>query len=127
MPTEPSRRPLWPWLAAAVAAIALAWPPETGRSLAVRSLNWIADPARELPRRPSPLAMGVDDDADVVTAHDVEEHAYESMYRGSWMGRLRLRLRDADDPLDPATERPLLIAGAALAAIAVWRLRTTVS
>lgn len=71
--------------------------------------------------------MGVDDDADVVTAHDQEEHAYESMYRGSWMGQLRLRLRDAEDPIDPATERPLLVAGAALAAIGVWRFRTTVS
>ncbi len=107
--------------------LALVWPPENSRSVAIKTINWIADPAGTLPRKPSPLAIGVDDDADVVTAHDQEEHAYESMYRESWSGRLRLRMRDAEDPLEPATERPLLIAAAALAAIGVWRLRTTSS
>lgn len=115
------RRSPWPVVAALVALLALLWPPENSRSLAVKAINWIADPRGELPRRPSPLAIGVDDDADVVTAHDMEEHAYDSMYRGSWIGRLRLRLRDAEDPLEPSTERPLLVAAAAVSA--VWLLR----
>ena len=76
----------------------------------MKTINWLADPRGDLPRRPSPLAMGVDDDADVVSAHDSEEHAYEAMYRRSWSSRLRLQLRDAEDPMEPATERPVLIA-----------------
>jgi len=117
----PGRRTPWPLVAGLVAAVALLWPPESGRSLAVKAINWLADPRGELPRRPSPLAIGVDDDADVVTAHDQEEHAYDAMYRGSWTGRLRLQLRDAEDPLEASTERPLLVAIAALAA--VWGFR----
>jgi hypothetical protein len=109
-----TRRPPWPLAAALVAVLALAWPPEQGRSVVVKAINWLADPRGELPRRPAPLARGVDDDADVVTAHDLEEHAYDAMYRESWWSRTRLRLRDAEDPLDPSTERPLLIAAAAL-------------
>ena len=119
-----SRRSPWPAIAALVAALALLWPADGGRSLAVKALNWIADPRHELPRRPSPLAIGVDDDADVVTAHDMEEHAYEAMSRGPWTGRLRLRLRDAEDPLEPATERAVLIVVGALAAGWVYRHRT---
>ena len=111
-----ARRSPWPLVAALVAALAVLWPLDRGRSLAVKTINWLADPRGELPRRPSPLAIGVDDDADVVTAHDTEEHAYEAMYRESWWSRARLRLRDAEDPLDPSTERPLLIAAAALIA-----------
>ncbi len=117
MPT--ARSTLWPLIAALVAALAVLWPPDSGKSLAVKALNWLVDPNQSLPRRPSPLAMGMDDDADAVTVHDNEEHAYESMYEGSWSGRMRLRLRDASDPLEPATERPLLIAAAAL--LAGWK------
>jgi len=121
-----ARRSPWPFVAALVAALALLWPSDNGRSLAVKAINWLADPSGDLPRRPSPLAIGVDDDADVVTAHDEEEHAYESMYRGSWTGRLRLQMRDAHDPLEPSTERPLLIAAAAVIAIFVTaRSRTS--
>ena len=105
-----TRRSPWPRLAALLAALALLWPSDGGRSVAVRTINWLADPRGELPRRPSPLAIGVDDDADVVTAHDIEERAYDAMYRDSWWSRARLRLRDAEDPIDPSTERPLLIA-----------------
>ena len=118
------RRSPWPVVAALVALLALLWPPDNGRSLVVKALNYAADPHGELPRRPSPLAMGLDDDAEAVTAHDNEEHAYESMYGGSWTGRLRLQLRDAADPLEPSTERPLLIAAAALAAVWAFRRRT---
>jgi hypothetical protein len=116
-----ARRSPWPVVAALVAALAVFWPPDGGRSLAVKAINWIADPRQELPRKPSPLAIGVDDDADIVAAHDNEEHAYEAMYRESWQGRLRLELRDAEDPLEPSTERPLLVAAAAI--IALWALR----
>ena len=115
------RRSPWPVVAALVALLALFWPPENGRSLVVKAINYAADPRGELPRRPSPLAIGLDDDADAVTAHDNEEHAYELMYRGSWTGRLRLQLRDAEDPLEPSTERPLLIVVAAVAA--VWAFK----
>lgn len=119
-----ARRSPWPRAAALIALLALLWPADGGKSVAVKMLNWIADPRHELPRRPSPLAMGVDDDADVVSAHDFEEHAYESLYQGSRIGRLRLRLRDAEDPLEPSTERPLLVAIGAIAAVWIIGRRT---
>ena len=116
-----TRKQPWPLVAALVAALAFLWPPDGGRSLAAKTINWVADPQQALPRRPSPIAIGVDDDADVVSAHDAEEHAYEAMWGRSWMARTRLRMRDAEDPLDPATERPLLVALAAIAA--AWGFR----
>jgi hypothetical protein len=111
-----ARRLPWAALAALVAGVALLWPMDSGKSVVVKTLNWLGDPRQELPRRPSPLAMGMDDDADAVTAHDNEEHAYESMRRGPWAGRVRLWMRDAEDPMDAATERVLLIAVGAMAA-----------
>jgi len=116
-----ARRSPWPVVAALIAALAVFWPPDGGRSLAVKAINWLADPRQELPRKPSPLAIGVDDDADIVAAHDNEEHAYDAMHRGPWMGRLRLDMRDAEDPLEPSTERPLLVAAAAVVAVWVFR------
>jgi hypothetical protein len=122
-----ARRLPWAALAAIVAGIALLWPMDSGKSVVVKTLNWIGDPRQELPRRPSPLAMGMDDDADAVTAHDNEEHAYESMRRGPWTGRVRLWMRDVDDPLPASTERSLLIAVAAVAAWAVLSRRQSQS
>jgi len=119
-----TRRQPWPLVAALVAALAILWPTDGGRSLAVKTINWVADPQQALPRRPSPIAIGVDDDADVVGAHDAEEHAYEAMWERSWMSRMRLRMRDAEEPLDPTTERPLLIAIGAAAVAWAFTKRT---
>jgi hypothetical protein len=115
-------RPL-PWVSLGIVAVLVifAWPPSEGRSLAVKALNWVVDPAGVLPPRPEPLAMGVDDDADVVTAHDLAENAYESLSQRSALTRLRLQLRDLSDPLSPSTERPILVILGVAGAVFVLR------
>jgi hypothetical protein len=113
----------WPLVATLAAAVALAWPPDRGPSALVRAINWIADPAGQLPRRPEPLAMGVDDDADVVTAHDTEEAAYEAMHDRSALLRARFWLRDVTDPMEPSAERPLLVAIGAVGALVAFTVR----
>ncbi|HEV3215417.1 MAG TPA: hypothetical protein VGZ27_06820 [Vicinamibacterales bacterium] len=106
------------WIAAVL--LILAWPAENG-SLARKAINRAADPFQALPRLPSPLTMGLDDDMDTVQQHDAEEAAYYTMYAGSRMGRLRLQLRDLQDPFDPSTERQVLVGLAILSALGVWR------
>ena len=103
----------------AVLAI-LAWP-EENQSLAVKALNWGVDPFQTLPRTPSPLAPGLGDDMDAVQQHDAEETAYYLMYNTSRVARLRLQLRDLKDPLDPSTERQVLVGLAILIALSIWR------
>jgi hypothetical protein len=112
-----------PWISLGVVAVLviLAWPPSEGHSLAVKGLNWLADPAGVLPPRPEPLAMGVDDDADVVTAHDLAENAYESLSERSELARVRLRLRDFTDPLNPSTERQILVIAGVVGAVVVLK------
>jgi hypothetical protein len=101
----------------------LAWP-EENQSLAVKALNWGVDPLQTLPRTPSPLAPGLGDDMDAVQQHDAEETAYYHMYNTSRLSRLRLQLRDLKDPLDPSTERQVLVGLAILIALSIWRAET---
>jgi hypothetical protein len=44
------------------------------------------------------------------------------MYSSSRISRLRLQLRDLRDPLDPSTERQLLVGVAILVALGIWRM-----
>jgi len=99
----------------------LAWP-EDNQSLAVKAINWGVDPAQTLPRAPSPLARGLGDDMEAVQQHDAEEAAYYYMYSSSRLSRLRLQLRDLRDPLDPSTERQILVGLAILVALGIWRM-----
>jgi hypothetical protein len=57
-----------------------------------------------------------------VQQHDAEETAYYTMYNRSRFTRLRLQLRDLDDPFDPATERQVLFGLVILSALGIWRL-----
>jgi hypothetical protein len=100
----------------------LAWPPAEGRSLIVTAINWAVDPANTLPTLPAPLPMSLDDNGDAVTAHDAEETAYYQLLERSAATRWRIRLKDAADPIAPATERQLLVGLVILGALAVWRL-----
>ncbi len=97
----------------------LAWP-EENRSLAIKAINWGADPFQSLPRTPSPIAVGLGDDMDAVLQHDAEETAYYQMYNTSRISRLRLQLRDLRDPFDPSTERQVLVGLAILTALRIW-------
>ena len=101
--------------------IVSAWPPTGGKSLALKFTNWIVDPAGRLPILPGSFPPGMGDDVDSVEAHDSQVRMYYELYhRGGWT-RQRLQLKVADDPIDPATERQLLLGIAALAGFLVWR------
>jgi hypothetical protein len=111
----------WRFIWIAAVCLILAWPAQD-RSLAVKAINWGVDPFESLPSTPGPLAMGAGDDPEAVQQHDAEEAAYYSMYNTSRLARLRLQLRDLDDPFDPATERQVLVGLAILSALGIWRL-----
>jgi len=116
------RRAQWTviWTVAVLAV--LAWPPDRGRSLLLKSINRAADPADSLPALPPPLPMGLDDDGDAVSAHDAREVDYYRQYNRSNLVRWRMRLKEAGEPLDPVTERQLLVGLVALSGLLVWRL-----
>ncbi len=100
----------------------LAWPPAAGRSLLVKAVNWIVDPADELPDMPAPVPMALDDNGDAVSAHDAQETEYYRAYSRSRIVRWRMTLKGAGEPLDPVTERQLLVGLVVLGALGVWRL-----
>ena len=100
----------------------LAWPPDAGRSLGMKAINWLADPRGTLPTLPAPLPMGLDDDGDAVAAHDMEEAAYFQTRERSSLMRWRMDLKRADDPLERSTARQLLVGIGVAAALLVWRM-----
>ena len=102
----------------------LGWPPDKGRSLGIKALNWIVDPNNSLPPQPEPLPIGLDDNGDAVAEHDALEAEYYRQYTSSSFARLRFKLKSASDPLEPATERQILVGIAVLSALAIWRLGT---
>ena len=69
-------RAQWSIIWAVAVLVLLAWPPEQGRSLVVKALNWAVDPAGTLPALPPPLPMRLDDNGDAVAAHDAVEAEY---------------------------------------------------
>jgi hypothetical protein len=123
-------RAQWAIIWATTLLLVLAWPPSTtsnGRSLGMKIVNWAVDPAGSLPSFPPPLPMGLDDDGDAVAAHDLLESEYYRVRDRSAMNRWRMRMKDARDPIDPTTERQILIGIAAVAALIVWRLSAPAS
>jgi hypothetical protein len=120
---QPSRAQwaiIWP-----VAMFALlAWQPDAGPSLGVKTLHWIVDPAGALPSFPPPLPMGLDDDGDAVAAHDALETAYYQRRDGSALTRWRMAMKEAGDPMEPQTMRQLLAALIVASALVVWRIES---
>jgi hypothetical protein len=110
------------WIVAIV--LILGWPSDKGKSLATKAVNWLVDPTDSLPAPPKPLPMGLDDDGDLVAAHDMQEAEYNRLYVSSKLTRLRLRLKVADDPLEVSTQRQILAGIGILSALVVWRLRS---
>ena len=102
--------------------VILGWPPDHGRSLALKAATWLADPANSLPTMPEPLPLGLDDNGDAVAAHDAQETEYHNQYASSRVTRLRMTLKDATDPFDPSTARQILAGIAIISALAIWRL-----
>jgi hypothetical protein len=115
-------RAQWSILWTVALLLVLAWPPDQGRSLVVKAVNWAADPIGSLPTLPAPLPRGLDDDGDAVPAHDAQETEYYRRRDSSATARWRMAVKEASDPLDPSTERQLLVAVAVLSALGVWRL-----
>jgi hypothetical protein len=117
---QPDNRQWWILLVVALLLVAL-WPPSDDRSVAMKFVNWIVDPADSLPTLPAPLTFGQSDDYAAVEAHDLQTRMYDELYaKGGWTRR-RLELKVAGDPFNPATERQLLVAVGVLTAFLVWR------
>jgi len=110
------------WVVAILAV--LAWPPDSGRSLGMKALNWAADPGGSLPDLPPPLPMSLGDDGDAVAAHDTQETAYYQERDRSVVTRWRMDLKTAADPFDRSTQRQLLVGTVVLSALGVWSLNT---
>jgi hypothetical protein len=108
-----------------VAAVILCWPPDRGHgtSLLIKGLHWAVDPAGALPPLPPPLPPGLGDNGDAVAEHDAIEAEYYRLHNSSPVTRWRMDVKAAGDPFDPTTERQLLVAGAAIGALATWKLR----
>jgi hypothetical protein len=115
-------RAQWSVLWAVAVAVILAWPPDSGRSLGVKAVNWAADPAGGLPALPPPLPMSLGDNGDAVAAHDALETAYYQARDRSLATRWRMDLKTAGDPLERSTMRQLLVGLGVLSALAMWRL-----
>jgi hypothetical protein len=112
----------WRVIWALAVALILLWPPLQGRSLGIKFISWLADPTNSLPHQPAQFSFDDEDDMAAMTAHDGQEADYERVYSSSAFARLRLRLRDMEEPFDPSTERQVLGAIAVLSALIIWRL-----
>ena len=108
------------WILAVV--IVLFWPLQRSRSLAIKALNWAADPANTLPRLPGEFSLEDGEDPVAVTAHDNQEAEYNRVYASSRLARLRIRARDMPDPFDPSTQQQVLAAIGVLGGLLIWRL-----
>jgi len=84
--------------------------------------GWVVDPRDRLPQMPPPLPMGLDDDGNAVSEHDMLENAYLQARERSTIVRLRMDVKDGPDPFEPSTQRQLLVGFAVVGALIVWRL-----
>jgi len=120
-------RAQWTIICVTVGVLALGWPPDRGHgsNLLTKLAHWVVDPTSALPSVPPPLPPGLGDDGDAVSAHDALEADYYRLYNSSPSTRWRMDVKAAGDPFDPTTERQILVASAAIAALAAWRLGKT--
>jgi hypothetical protein len=123
LPMWQPNRAQWSIIWTVAVLVILVWPPDSGKSLAVKGVNWFVDPTGALPNLPQPLPMALDDDGDAVTAHDMLEADYYRMRNRSAVARWRMDLKEAEDPFNAGTERQVLIGLAVLSVLAVWRLQ----
>ncbi len=103
-------------------SIVVAWPPDRGRSLLVKTLNWAVDPMGSLPVLPPQLGFGLSDDVRAVEERDAIVRQYDDMYDRDAMTRRRMDLKVAKDPFNASTERQwLLVAGVVIAFVTLRR------
>ncbi len=104
--------------------IVAAWPPDRGRSLLVKTVNWAVDPMDRLPVLPPQLGFGLSDDVRAVEERDAIVRHYDDMYDRDEMTRRRMDLKVAKDPFTPSTERQwLLVVGVIVAFVTLRRSR----
>ena len=115
-------RSQWAIIWATTMLLVLAWPPASERSLGAKMVNWAVDPTGSLPTYPPPLPMGLEDDGDAVAAHDALESEYYRARDRSRLTRWRMEMKTARDPIDPTTERQILIGIAAASVLVIWRI-----
>ena len=119
---QPSNGQWWVLVCVSLLLV-LVWPPaaENEKSLAVKLVNWAADPKNELPVEPEPLGLGLGDDPVAVDQHDTASQEYAYMYaKGGWIRR-RMDWKVAYDPINPSTERQVLTAIGIVTALIIWR------
>ena len=113
-----TRRGSWMLLLTALLMVAT-WPPDKDRSLIVKALNWLVDPADSLPILPPQLGFGLSDDPQAVEIRDEMVRRYDQLFNRDALTRTRLELKVAEDPFNPTTERQLLLAFGIVVAFAV--------
>lgn len=118
---QPDRRQ-WTLIWAVAVVVILGWPPDAGRSLGAKLVNWGVDPRNTLPSMPPPLPMGLDDDGDAVAAHDLLERSYYDERNRSAATRLRIDLKNSTDPFDRTTQRQLLVGIGLVSALLIWQM-----
>lgn len=112
----------WWGLLCVTLGIVVAWPPQEGKSLAVKIVNWAADPTGQLPLLPPQLGMGLGDDPQIVELRDAAVRRYDEFFNRGGLIRKRLEWKVATDPNDPVTERQLLLVAGVLSWFVVWRV-----
>jgi hypothetical protein len=118
----PSRTGAWV-LFLTILAVITAWPPQTGQSLALKVVHLAVDPDNSLPFLPEQLDFGLSDDPQAVGLRDMLVRRYDDALASGPLMRTRLRLKNATDPFDPATERQGLLLLTAIVAFAVLRTK----
>ena len=113
-----TRKGSWILLLTALLMVAT-WPPDKDRSLVVRALNWLVDPADSLPVLPPQLGFGLSDDPQAVELRDEMVRRYDELFNRDALTRTRLELKIAQDPFNATTERQLLLAFGIVVAFAV--------
>ena len=103
--------------------VMLAWRAGDEHSLGVKALNWMADPRHTLPSLPPQLPMGLDDDGDAVAEHDAQEAEYFHALDGPFWMRTRIRVKEANDPFEPSTQRQLVAGVGVFGALLIWKLQ----
>src|SRR5579864_8292391 len=99
----------WRMIWVLVTVVVLFWPGQQTHSLAIKALSWAVDPMNKLPQMPGNFSMEDGEDTEVVAAHDMQEAEYERAYASSRLERLRLQLRDMQEPFDPSTQQQILV------------------
>lgn len=119
---RPRVRTAWWTLLITTLAIVVAWPPQSGKSLALTSVNWAVDPGDQLPVLPPQLGMGLGDEPFLVEARDAQVRRYDEAFNAGGWTRRRLLLKVAGDPFDPTTTRQVLLVAGVLVWFVAWRV-----